>query len=54
MRDDDGGDVGWSCLDDIEGEYVPRCAEELFGEFCVLSPGVQIVIEGRPVSNAGH
>ena len=25
-----------------------------FGDFNVISPGVHIVIEGRPVSNTGH
>ena len=36
-----------------EFPVAPTCPETLFGDYCVLSPGVEIVIEGRPVSAPG-
>lgn len=54
MRDDDSGDVGRSYRDDTADGHLMGYADELFGDYSVLSPGVQIVLEGRPVSNIGH
>ena len=34
----------------FEGPITPGSAEALFGSYSVLSPGVEIVLEGRPVS----
>ena len=36
--------------DDIEAPVRAGGAEALFGDYAVLSPGVEIVLEGRPVS----
>ena len=43
----DDGDV----MEQSEAEPVlARDTETLFGNYAVLSPGVEIVLEGRPVS----
>lgn len=36
--------------DESEFTGSPGPVEALFGQYSVLSPGVQIVLEGRPVS----
>ena len=36
--------------EEAEPPVVPGGAEALFGDYSVLSPGVQIVLEGRAVS----
>ena len=30
------------------------CERALFGDFNVLAPGVQIILEGRPISHSGR
>ena len=43
MRDDDGSDMDRSYINDIGGDDFGDSAHDLFGDFCVLSPGVQSV-----------
>lgn len=40
--------------DDTDAPVRAGGAEALFGDYSVLSPGVQIVLEGRPVSAPAH
>ena len=47
---EDGGDDGPEELVDKELEAVQGGAGVRFGDYSVLSPGVQIVLKGRPIS----
>ena len=51
MTGEDDGKDGPKELAEKELDAVQGGAGVRFGEFAVLSPGVQIVLGGRPVSN---
>lgn len=54
MRDDDASGLEGSDLHDTADDQRRRGSEDLFGDFRVLSPGVHIVLDGRPVSHTGY
>ncbi len=51
MRDDDAGDIDRSLLDGEDAGRGSHQAHDMFGEYNVVSPGVHIVLDGRPVSH---
>ena len=51
MRDDDASDIDRSQTDGDDARRGSHLDSDMFGEFNVVSPGVHIVLDGRPVSH---
>ncbi|MEL6997261.1 MAG: hypothetical protein AAFP68_03290 [Pseudomonadota bacterium] len=47
---DDGESAGGETASGSVSEFTEHA---LFGDFAVIAPGVQIILEGRPVSYSG-
>ncbi len=51
MHDDDAGERGTVDANAADGQPGSGASHDIFGGYSVVGPGVEIMLEGRPVSN---